>query len=108
MAAPRRYEIRVAGLVPPEVLLDFHQLRASVEPGETVMYGPLADQAALFGLLARMELFGVQVLELRRLRGEEPGEIRKCGCGAAVRAEPDGSPPQKRQLPGQGDRLAAR
>ena len=89
MTAPCRYEIRVAGLVPPEVLLDFDQLRASVEPGETVMYGPLAGQAALFGLLARLELFGVQVLELRRHRR-------------------DGSPLQERQLPGPGDRLAPR
>ena len=68
MTALCRYEIRAAGRVPPEVLLDFDQLRAFVEPGETVMYGPLADQAAMFGLLARLELFGVQVLELRRLR----------------------------------------
>ncbi len=79
----------MAGLVPPEVLLDFDQLRASVEPGETVMYGPLADQAVLFGLLARLELFGVQVLELRRHRR-------------------DGSPLQERQLPRPGDRLAPR
>jgi hypothetical protein len=108
VTAPCRYEIRVAGLVPPEVLLDFDQLRASVEPGETVMYGPLADQAALFGLLARLQLFGVQVLELRRLRGEEPGEIRKCGGGAAVRAERDDSPLQECQLSRPGDRLAPR
>jgi hypothetical protein len=34
-----------------------------------VLQAPLADQAALHGLLARLELFGVQVLEIRRLRG---------------------------------------
>ena len=98
----------MAGLVPPEVLLDFDQLRASVEPSKTVVSGPLADQAALFGLLARLQLFGVQILELRRLRGQEPGEIRKHGGGAAFRAEPDGSPLQECQLPGPGDRLASR
>ena len=61
------YEIRVAGLLPPEVLLDFERLDASVKPVETVVHGPLPDQAALHGLLARLETFGVQVLEVRRL-----------------------------------------
>jgi hypothetical protein len=61
------YEIRVAGVLPPEALLDFDRLTASVEPVETVLHGPLRDQAALHGLLARLETFGVQVLEVRRL-----------------------------------------
>jgi hypothetical protein len=62
------YEIRVAGVVPPEALLDFERLTASVQPIETVLHGPLLDQAALQGLLARLETLGVQVLEIRRLR----------------------------------------
>ena len=66
------YEIRVAGVLPPEALLDFDRLTASVEPVETVVHGPLRDQAALHGLLARLEAFGVQVLEVRRLQEREP------------------------------------
>jgi hypothetical protein len=62
------YEIRVAGVLPPEALLDFDRLTASVEPVETVLHGPLRDQAALNGLLARLETFGVQVIEVRRLQ----------------------------------------
>ena len=61
------YEIRVAGVLPPEVLLDFDRLVASVEPVETVVHGPIQDQAALHGLLARLETSGVQVIEVRRL-----------------------------------------
>ena len=61
------YEIRVSGVLPPEVLLDFERLTASVEPVETVVHGPIQDQAALQGLLARLETFGVQVIEVRRL-----------------------------------------
>jgi hypothetical protein len=49
------YEIRIAGVLPPEALLDFD-------------HGPIRDQAALQGLLARLEAFGIQVLEIRRLR----------------------------------------
>jgi len=66
------YEIRVAGVLPPEVLLDFDRLSASVEPVETVVYGLLQDQAALHGLLTRLEAFAVQVLGIRRLRDGAP------------------------------------
>ena len=66
------YEIRVAGTLPPEALLDFDRLTASVEPVETVVHGTLRDQAALTGLLARLETFGVKVLEIRRLHETAP------------------------------------
>ncbi len=48
MASPH-YEIRVSGVLPPEALLDFEHLTASVEPVETMLYGELADFAALQG-----------------------------------------------------------
>jgi hypothetical protein len=72
------YEIRVAGVLPPEALLDFERLTASVEPVETVVHGPIQDQAALNGLLARLETFGIQVIEVRRLqeRDSEAGKDR--------------------------------
>ena len=43
---PSYYEIRVIGVLPPEALLDFERLSASVEPVETILHGPLRDQAA--------------------------------------------------------------
>ena len=67
------YEIRVAGVLPPEALLDFDRLTASVEPVETVVHGPLQDQAALHGLLARLQTYGVEVLEVHRLHEQQPG-----------------------------------
>jgi len=66
------YEIRVAGVLPLEVLLDFDQLTASVEPVETVVHGPIRDQAALNALLARLETFGVEIREIRRQYGRRP------------------------------------
>ncbi|MGO8886344.1 MAG: hypothetical protein ACLPUO_06405 [Streptosporangiaceae bacterium] len=62
------YEIRVAGTLPPGALLDFDRLNAAVE---TVVHGPLPDQAALSGLLARLEASGAQIMEVRRLRRAE-------------------------------------
>ena len=73
------YEIRVSGTLPPEALLDFERLSASVEPVETVVHGPIQDQAALNGLLARLEEFGVQVLEIRRLHGGIRGPAKTSG-----------------------------
>ena len=77
------YEIRVAGVLPPEVLLDFDRVTASVQPVETVVHGPLQDQAALHRLLTRLEIFAVQVIDVRRLhdRGRLP---------TASAAAPDG------------------
>ena len=66
------YEIRVSGVLPPEALLDFERLTASVEPVETVVHGPLQDQSALKGLLARLETYGVEVIEVRRLHAGGP------------------------------------
>ncbi|HEX6525581.1 MAG TPA: hypothetical protein VF070_37060, partial [Streptosporangiaceae bacterium] len=59
------YEIRIAGLVPPDALCGFEQL-AEEQPTETMVRGLLPDQAALQGLLARLESSGVQLIGLRR------------------------------------------
>jgi hypothetical protein len=68
------YEIRVTGILPPEALLDFERLNASVEPVETVLHGPLRDEAALHGLLARLQTFGVRLGEVHRLHDPAPAE----------------------------------
>ena len=62
------YEIRVAGTLPFEVLQDFELLSAAPAPVETVLHGPLPDQAALAAFLARLENFGASVIEIRRFR----------------------------------------
>jgi hypothetical protein len=65
--APPHYEIRVSWVLPPAALLDFEYLTTSAEPVGTMLYGELADLAALHGLLARLETFGAHVLEVHRL-----------------------------------------
>jgi hypothetical protein len=61
------YQLRVAGPIPSDLVHDLEGLRMSVEPAETVLYGTLPDQSALFGLLARILDLGLQLLEVRRL-----------------------------------------
>ena len=73
------YEIRVAGLLPPEVLLDFDWLSADLVPIETVLHGPLPDQAALAAFLARLEEFGAYVIEIRRLREDDSAARKRLG-----------------------------
>lgn len=80
------YEIRITGILPPEALLDFEDLTASVEPVETVVHGQLPDQAALHGLLARLEMLGVQVLEIRRLHDQ--ARLTRSGRPRRPRAGP--------------------
>jgi hypothetical protein len=66
------YEIRITGTLPPEALLDFEHLTAAVEPAGMLVHGPLPDQAALRELLARLELLGVQMVEVHRLHDQPP------------------------------------
>jgi hypothetical protein len=61
------YEIRVAGTLPPEALIDFERLTATVQPVETVVHGKLRDHSALAGLLARLEASGIEIINVLRL-----------------------------------------
>ncbi len=60
------YEIRVRGLLGGMLLDAFPDLHARAHGTETVLAGPLADQAALYGLLAQIEALGLELLEVRR------------------------------------------
>lgn len=64
MAAPI-YEIRVAGLVPPEELAELDDLVLSQQELRTVLTGAFEDQAALHGFLHRLRSLGLELLEVR-------------------------------------------
>jgi hypothetical protein len=61
------YEIHVRGLLGGMLLGAFPGLEAQARGTETVLSGPLADQAALYGLLAQIEALGLELLEVRRI-----------------------------------------
>jgi hypothetical protein len=61
------YEIRIRGRVSRELLDSFEGMSSDLEPVETVLHGPVRDQAELHGLIARIQALGLELLELRRL-----------------------------------------
>jgi hypothetical protein len=69
MAAPPppvRCQITVRGVLSDTLLMAFPSLRAEAQGGVTVLEGELADQSALFGVLAQIETLGLELLEIRR------------------------------------------
>jgi hypothetical protein len=62
-----RYVIRIKGRLSDSLLAVFEGLTPSVEPGETVLRGPVRDQAELYGLLNRIQSLGLELIEVRRL-----------------------------------------
>jgi hypothetical protein len=67
------YEIRIKGRLGEALQAAFSDLTVTTRPAETVVYGPVADQAALHGLLDRIQGLGLEVVEVRLLPGDEPG-----------------------------------
>ncbi len=62
-----RYEIRIRGRLTASLYSAFDPLIAHVEPTETVLCGRIEDQAALHGVLQRIEALGLELVELRRV-----------------------------------------
>jgi hypothetical protein len=62
-----RYEIRVKGVLDRGWSAWFDGLEiTSDEHGQTTLAGPVADQAALHGLLAKIRDLGLELLKVRR------------------------------------------
>jgi hypothetical protein len=66
------YQIRVRGRLGQTIRAAFPTLRAQVGGGDTVLTGVLADQAAVYGVLAEAEALGLELIEVRRLPPDEP------------------------------------
>jgi hypothetical protein len=63
------YEIRVAGVLEARwsAWFDGLELTSDDQRGETVMAGPVADQAALHGLLAKVRDLGLTLIAVHRI-----------------------------------------
>ena len=64
--APSLYSIRLTGHLGPTTLFAFPALVSQLKDGETLLTGPL-DRSALYGVLAEIELLGLDLVEVRRL-----------------------------------------
>jgi hypothetical protein len=63
-----RCEIIVEGRISPTLVGEFEELRlqAALRPADTVLSGEVEDQAAVHGLLRRIEALGLALVEFRR------------------------------------------
>jgi hypothetical protein len=65
---PAQYEIRVRGVLDSQWSTWFDDLEITSDvPGQTLIAGPVTDQAALHGLLAKIRDLGLPLLSVRRL-----------------------------------------
>ena len=67
MGLNSRYEIRVKGILDQRWTAWFEDLQVSSDGEETVISGPVADQAALHGLLTRVRDLGLFLISVRHL-----------------------------------------
>ena len=70
----RHYEIWVRGHLGETMRSAFPALRAERRGDDTVLAGPLQDQAALHGVLAEIEALGLELLEVRRSYGSDEAD----------------------------------
>ena len=71
--SPTIYEIRVAGHLSPQWADWFEGLTITLEEdGNTLLTGPVADQAALHGLLKKVRDLGLSLLSVNQVPPPEP------------------------------------
>lgn len=67
MGLTSRYEIRVKGILDGRWAAWFEGLQVTSDQEETVISGPVADQAALHGLLTKVRDLGLFLISVRHL-----------------------------------------
>jgi hypothetical protein len=65
------YEIRIRGRVGGSLLASFDDMEARIRPAETVLRGEITDQAQLHGVLERIQLLGLELIEIKQVSGTE-------------------------------------
>lgn len=74
MDDPRFYEIRIEGHLMDRWSDWFEGLVIHNDPcGETILSGPLADQAALFGVLGKLHSLNLTLISVSRLPSQKRG-----------------------------------
>jgi hypothetical protein len=82
---PQCYEIRLKGLLDDRWAEWFEGLTITLEEnGDTLLTGPVVDQAALHGLLKRVRDLGMQLISISPI---EPGPTTTRGTGQADQSD---------------------
>ena len=78
------YTFRIAGWLTRRLLKALEPLEARTTAGDTLLVGRLVDRAALYGVIARIEALGLELVELQRLphRPATNGACAQCGRDA--------------------------
>ena len=61
------FEIRVVGPVPADVLDELEGIHVVTDTVDTVLRGPVQDQAALVGIINRLQSWGIELRGIRQL-----------------------------------------
>ena len=102
---PMAYQIRIAGQLDSRWAGWFEGLTITLDGGDTLITGPVVDQAALYGLLKRVRDLGMPLVSVSTV---EPGPTTTLGTGQAGVSDVksnvgvDGLPTSR--SPQQGDR----
>ena len=75
MGGMDRYELRIAGELGVRRRLDLGCRARSTDVGESRLVTPPLDQAALFGLLARLRDAGIELIAVTRISTKDQGDI---------------------------------
>ena len=74
---PAMYEIRVRGKLDARWSRWFANLAIIPQPnGESLLTGPIPDQAALYGAISRMRDLGLVLISVHRVPREEGNDLR--------------------------------
>jgi hypothetical protein len=65
--AASNYEFRIRGRLSDPVLMRLDMLEPGAPRLDTILHGPIRDQAELYGVLERVQALGLELLEVRRL-----------------------------------------
>jgi hypothetical protein len=76
---PQTYEIRIKGHLADRWAYWFEGLTITLQPnGDTLLTGPVIDQAALHGLLRKVRDLGMPLLSVNRVEPEaEPPDVKQ-------------------------------
>jgi hypothetical protein len=69
------YELRISGRLGHSIKTWFEDMTVTVDesssPVQTIIQGPMRDQAALYGLISRIRDLGLTLLSVNRVEKEE-------------------------------------